>query len=232
VLARTGRAARARCRSDGCSTRNPSLMGVSTVISQRQLRNDNADVTRRVEQGETFVVTRHGRPVADLVPHLPSPAEPRRFVPITEPAVSYGALSPIATQGWYADRDELQTLIDDDPGDPGAGRGDERRATSRRPPGHLGRHRLRPGIRRAAPAASMIVQSPVGLGLAADDDAVQPRPRPRPVAACTRRRPATPPSDQAADPPARLGSPTTDTRSTDVCACTDPWAGGPCRSRT
>ena len=63
-------------------------MGVSTVISQRQLRNDNADVTRRVEQGETFVVTRHGRPVADLVPHLPSPAGPRRFVPIAELAVS------------------------------------------------------------------------------------------------------------------------------------------------
>jgi prevent-host-death family protein len=37
-------------------------------ISQRELRNDNAEVIRRVLEGESFVVTRRGVPVARLVP--------------------------------------------------------------------------------------------------------------------------------------------------------------------
>ena len=42
-------------------------MGVK-VISQRELRNDNAAVIRGVEQGETYTVTRRGVPVAQLSP--------------------------------------------------------------------------------------------------------------------------------------------------------------------
>jgi prevent-host-death family protein len=42
---------------------------MSETISQRELRNDNAAIMRRVEGGESFVVTKNGRPVADLVPH-------------------------------------------------------------------------------------------------------------------------------------------------------------------
>lgn len=38
------------------------------IISQRELRNDNAEVMRGVERGETYTVTRHGVPVARLVP--------------------------------------------------------------------------------------------------------------------------------------------------------------------
>ncbi len=37
-------------------------------ISQRELRNDNADVVRRVESGEELTVTRRGVPVARLIP--------------------------------------------------------------------------------------------------------------------------------------------------------------------
>lgn len=39
------------------------------TISQRELRNDNAVVIRAVEQGESFVVTRRGVPVARLAPY-------------------------------------------------------------------------------------------------------------------------------------------------------------------
>lgn len=46
-------------------------------IAQRQLRNDNAEIMRRVEAGETFVVTRNGVPVAEL---RPLPAGRRRVV--------------------------------------------------------------------------------------------------------------------------------------------------------
>ncbi|WP_363093375.1 type II toxin-antitoxin system prevent-host-death family antitoxin [Pseudonocardia sp. 73-21] len=36
---------------------------------QRELRSDNAEIMRRVEAGESFVVTRIGEPVADVTPH-------------------------------------------------------------------------------------------------------------------------------------------------------------------
>lgn len=38
------------------------------IIPQRELRNNNARIVDRVVEGETFVVTRHGRPVAELRP--------------------------------------------------------------------------------------------------------------------------------------------------------------------
>lgn len=60
-------------------------------ISQRELRNDNAEVMRLVESGESFVVTRNGTPVAQLVPlpergaapGLPLSQEARRRVDYT-----------------------------------------------------------------------------------------------------------------------------------------------------
>ncbi len=39
------------------------------TISQRELRNDNAEIMRGVEAGETYVVTRRGVPVARIVPY-------------------------------------------------------------------------------------------------------------------------------------------------------------------
>lgn len=38
------------------------------TISQRELRNDNAEVIRGVERGESFTVTRRGVPIARLTP--------------------------------------------------------------------------------------------------------------------------------------------------------------------
>lgn len=38
-------------------------------MATRELRNDTAGVLRRVEAGESVVITVRGRPVADLVPH-------------------------------------------------------------------------------------------------------------------------------------------------------------------
>lgn len=38
-------------------------------IASRELRNETASVLRLVEAGETVVITRRGRPVANLVPH-------------------------------------------------------------------------------------------------------------------------------------------------------------------
>lgn len=41
-------------------------------VATRELRNDTAGVLRRVEGGETVVITVRGKPVADLVPHRPN----------------------------------------------------------------------------------------------------------------------------------------------------------------
>ena len=38
------------------------------VITQRELRNDSGEIMRRLDQGETFIVTRSGVPVAELTP--------------------------------------------------------------------------------------------------------------------------------------------------------------------
>ena len=41
---------------------------MSSEISQRELRNDSGEIMRRLDQGETFVVTRNGVPVGELTP--------------------------------------------------------------------------------------------------------------------------------------------------------------------
>lgn len=38
-------------------------------VASRELRNDTAGVLRRVEAGETVVITVRGKAVADLIPH-------------------------------------------------------------------------------------------------------------------------------------------------------------------
>jgi len=39
-----------------------------STISHREMRNNSAEVLKRVENGETITVTNHGRPVARLSP--------------------------------------------------------------------------------------------------------------------------------------------------------------------
>lgn len=53
---------------------------MATTIPQRELRNNTAEVLRRVERGERVRITVHGHPVAELVPV--DRAQP--FVPFDE----------------------------------------------------------------------------------------------------------------------------------------------------
>jgi len=41
-------------------------------ISHRELRNNSAEVLRKVAAGESFVITNNGRPVARIVPSVQS----------------------------------------------------------------------------------------------------------------------------------------------------------------
>ena len=50
-----------------CSTRCYSC-GMSQVVTQRELRNGSGEIMRRLDEGESFVVTRNGVPVGELTP--------------------------------------------------------------------------------------------------------------------------------------------------------------------
>jgi len=41
---------------------------MSQVITQRELRNGSGEIMRRLDEGESFVVTRNGVPVGELTP--------------------------------------------------------------------------------------------------------------------------------------------------------------------
>lgn len=75
---------------------------MTEVIGQRELRNDNAEIIRRVEQGEQFTVTRHGVPVADLVPHRP--AEPGGNRTLAEIQAEFRSLPQMDVAAWYEER--------------------------------------------------------------------------------------------------------------------------------
>jgi prevent-host-death family protein len=54
---------------------------MTVEVASRELRNDTAGLLRRVEAGESIVITRRGKPVARLVPtdkephHLLTPSD-------------------------------------------------------------------------------------------------------------------------------------------------------------
>ncbi|WP_410576172.1 type II toxin-antitoxin system Phd/YefM family antitoxin [Amycolatopsis sp. lyj-108] len=65
-------------------------------ITQRELRDDTPNIMRAVEEGESFVLTRDGSPVADIVPHSWKPT----FVPLGELIELLGDLPPEDPEGW------------------------------------------------------------------------------------------------------------------------------------
>ena len=73
-----------------------------TIISQRELRNDNAEIMRRVEQGERFTVTRHGKPIASVGPLEELPPETRRMTGAEIQAL-WRKLPPVDTDSWWAE---------------------------------------------------------------------------------------------------------------------------------
>ncbi|MFJ5984090.1 type II toxin-antitoxin system Phd/YefM family antitoxin [Lentzea sp. NPDC092896] len=71
------------------------------AIGQRELRNDNAEIMRRVEAGESFVVTRNNKPVAQLSPYR---AEVVSKPSLGEVQVLFGTLPSVDGDRWEADR--------------------------------------------------------------------------------------------------------------------------------
>jgi prevent-host-death family protein len=87
---------------------------MATLIAQRELRNNNADILNRVEAGESFVVTRNGVAVADVVPHAERNGPPM-FPKTKDLAVGRATESVVDRDAWLRDTLDAETVVDDDP---------------------------------------------------------------------------------------------------------------------
>jgi prevent-host-death family protein len=77
---------------------------MAEVITQRELRNDSGEIMRRLDHGETFIVTRNGSPVGEL-----TPMRRHRFVP-TDAVVAMFRNAPAVDAGRFrADLDAVAT---------------------------------------------------------------------------------------------------------------------------
>jgi prevent-host-death family protein len=86
------------------------------TIPQRELRNDITAILRAVEQeGATFIVTVRGKPVARLGPADEEPG-PRRFVD-RETLLKMYADSPVDSEAWLKEMEELDAWAEDDEDD-------------------------------------------------------------------------------------------------------------------
>ncbi|HEY5787147.1 MAG TPA: type II toxin-antitoxin system prevent-host-death family antitoxin [Microlunatus sp.] len=91
---------------------------MTTQIRQSELRNDNASIMRRVTEGESFVVTINGRPVADVVPHRHDHGR-RRFVPVAQLSEAFAEEPTPDPIAWRRDSAAVNEVLGpDEPADP------------------------------------------------------------------------------------------------------------------
>ena len=77
------------------------------TITQRELRNDNAEIIRALESGDTFVITRNSVPVGRL-----TPIARRTFVPRAELVESAAHLARIDFAKF---REDVDRYVEQDP---------------------------------------------------------------------------------------------------------------------
>jgi prevent-host-death family protein len=88
---------------------------MAETIGQRELRNDNAKIIRRVLGGESFVITRNGVPVADLIPHQLA-REPGLWPNLGEVQARLRQMVQVDAEAWKRDIAEADGILGpDDP---------------------------------------------------------------------------------------------------------------------
>jgi len=78
---------------------------MSTVISQRELRNNSGAIMRALDQGQEFIITRNGVPVGELRPAR------RRFVRRAALAAAVAGAPSIDARKF---RDDVDAFLDGD----------------------------------------------------------------------------------------------------------------------
>ncbi len=86
-------------------------MGQPLEISQRDLRMRSREIMDAVERGDSFVVTRDGRGIGQLIPLRAR----RTFVPRDEVMALLGSLPAIDGERFRADLDDIADPYVDDP---------------------------------------------------------------------------------------------------------------------
>ena len=71
-------------------------------LTQRELRNESGKIMRALDRGESFLVTRHGVPVGELIP-----LRQRRFVSAAAAVSAFASAPPIDAGRFRADVDAL-----------------------------------------------------------------------------------------------------------------------------
>ena len=80
---------------------------MSREITQRELRNGSGEIMRKLDEGETFIVTRNGVPVGEL-----TPLRSHRFV-AAEAAVARFRAAPAIDYERF--RTDLDSVVSQDP---------------------------------------------------------------------------------------------------------------------
>lgn len=75
---------------------------MSREITQRELRNESGKIMRELDEGESFIVTRRGVPVAEL-----SPLRRHRFVPAETAAALFRPAPSVEYERLRRDLDEI-----------------------------------------------------------------------------------------------------------------------------
>jgi prevent-host-death family protein len=75
---------------------------MTQVITQRELRNESGDIMRRLDQGESFLVTRNGVPVGEL-----TPVRRARFVRTDSLVALFSGAQSIDARRFRADLDAV-----------------------------------------------------------------------------------------------------------------------------
>lgn len=78
---------------------------MSTVISQRDLRNNSGQIMRALDRGEVFIITRSGVPIGELRPMR------RPFVGRAAVAAAMAGAPPIDARRF---RDAVDAMLDQD----------------------------------------------------------------------------------------------------------------------
>ena len=74
---------------------------VPREITQRELRNESGAIMRSVEQGESFVVTRNGTPIGQLIP-----LRRRAFMPREDVMAAFVSAPVLDADRFRADTDD------------------------------------------------------------------------------------------------------------------------------
>ncbi|MBI1844727.1 MAG: type II toxin-antitoxin system prevent-host-death family antitoxin [Actinobacteria bacterium] len=77
---------------------------MTQAITQRELRNDSGEIMRRLDRGETFIVTRNGTPVGEL-----TPMRRHRFVSTDSVVAMFGNAPAIDGDRFRSDLEAIAT---------------------------------------------------------------------------------------------------------------------------